>query len=334
MQIPSASYICKSCGKVCRDKVAASAGGKKAAVPENVPVPVNTPEINTFSGMLDNSAAPSPEMGGGKQFENIGKFDISLGKSLFSDSISGLNDSFKGFEPLDFSKSGSETANPAKIEMGPGPSVSGRDLMAPNDRKTPGELRPLKASGALLDELLSNNRKFMGGSGMDSYKTNKEPRLKLAIVTCASPRLVELCERALGIGYGDAFIIRVMGASISPGANSEVMRSLAIAVHKYSVEEIIILNHDDCGLKGITASDFINNMKKNDVPRSVFESVDMKTFIGGFSNFKENIRSSVAAVQASGIIPETIAVHGMLLSMKTGKLEVIVNGYNERKPAV
>ncbi len=327
-QIPSASYICKSCGKVCRDKVAASAGKKDNAAP------IKAPEINSFSGMLENSAPPSPEMDGGRQFENIGKFDISLGKSLFSDNISGLNDSFKGFDPLDLSKPDAGPVNPSKAETGTQPSARIPDNVTPADKNITGELPPLKASGALLDELLSNNRNFLGGSGIDAYKANKEPRLKLAIVTCSSPRLVELCERALGIGYGDAFIIRVMGASISPGLNSEVMRSLAVAVHKYGVEEIMIINHDDCGLKGLTASDFTNNMKNNGVPRSIFEGADIKSFIGSFSNFKENIRGSVAAVQNSGIIPATIAVHGMLLSMKTGKLEVIVNGYSERKSAV
>ena len=327
-QIPSASYICKNCSKVCREKVASSAGKRDKAVP------VKEPEANAFSGMLDNSAAPTPEMGGGRQFENIGKFDISLGKSLFSDNISGLNDSFKGFEPLDLSKSDSPSGEPTNKETAPQPPARKREAMPSNDKKAAGESKPLKASGALLEELLSNNRNFYGGSGIDAYKAGKEPRLKLAIVTCASPRLVELCERALGINYGDAFIIRVMGASISAGPDSEVMRSLAVAVHKYAVEEIIILNHDDCGLKGLMANDFITCMKKNDVPRSAFESVDIKSFIGGFSNFKENIRGSVAAVRNSAFIPETIAVHGMLLSMKTGKLEVIVNGYTERNLTV
>jgi len=327
-QIPSASYICKSCGKVCRDKVASSAGKKDASAP------AKAPEVNSFSGMLENSAPPAPEMDGGRQFDNIGKFDISLGKSLFSDNISGLNDSFKGFDPLELSKPDAGTVNQSKPESAPQSSSITANTAAPVDKNTAGDPPPLKASGVLLDELLSNNRNFLGGSGIDAYRANKEPRLKLAIVTCSSPRLVELCERALGIGYGDAFIIRVMGASISPGPNSEVMRSLAVAVHKYGVEEIMIINHDDCGLRGLTATDFINNMKNNGVQRSSFEGVDIKSFIGSFSNFKENIRSSVAAVQNSGFIPASIAVHGMILSMKTGKLEVIVNGYSERKTSV
>ncbi|HOT77602.1 MAG TPA: hypothetical protein PK467_17575, partial [Candidatus Wallbacteria bacterium] len=110
----------------------------------------------------------------------------------------------------------------------------------------------------------------------------------------------------------------------------EVMRSLAVGVHLYGVEEIIVLSHDDCVLKQLSTARLIDAMRKNEIRRTDMDINDIKAFCGGFSNCKQNIRKTISFIQNSKLIPETVAIHGMMLAPKSYKLEVVVNGYSER----
>jgi len=191
---------------------------------------------------------------------------------------------------------------------------------------------PLKADQKLLNNLLKNNQKFVESGKISKYKANAidKPNLKLAVLTCMSSKLSVLLEEALGISNNDAITIRVAGASIIECVSSEVLRSLALAVHKYGVEEIAVISHDDCGMRSYSTSEFLNQMKQNGLTRTLIDIPDIKTFIGGFSNARENLRRTVSCINRSRIIPDFVAIHGLLLNTKTGSFETVVNGYNER----
>jgi len=194
-------------------------------------------------------------------------------------------------------------------------------------------LKPLKSRMELLDDLARSNENFVNQGKANNYASIPATgaKKKLALVACMNPRMSKFQEEALGLECGDAFVIRVEGASFIEKATSEVLRSLAIAVHKYGVEEILVLQHDDCGMHETKMGDFIERMRKNGIFRTNLDIFDLKTFYGGFVNIKESVRRSVSFILNSGIIPETVAVHGAIIYTKTGKMEVIVNGYKERR---
>jgi|GEM_PF-6717957 len=189
---------------------------------------------------------------------------------------------------------------------------------------------PLRSDCTLLEKIEVNNKKFVSYNSKQPDVKNPAPRLKLAVLTCSCPSMSSVSESALGLNQGDACMIRVAGASTCESINSEVLRSLALGVHLHSVEEIIVLSHEDCILKQLSVGSFIDAMKKNGVKRTDIETGDMKTFMGGFSNCREGLRKTISFIQKSKTIPEDIAIHGMMLSPASGKLEVIVNGYSER----
>ena len=68
------------------------------------------------------------------------------------------------------------------------------------------------------------------------------PAKKLAVVTCMDARLN--VERILGLGDGDAHVIRNAGAHVT----DDVLRSLE-ASRTLGTEEVVLMVHTDCGAR-------------------------------------------------------------------------------------
>jgi len=103
-----------------------------------------------------------------------------------------------------------------------------------------------------LDKILAYNASFVDAEQYAAYQTTKYPERKLAILSCMDTRIVELIYAALGVKNGDVKMIRNAGAVVSHPWGS-VMRSLLVAVLELRVEEIMVIAHFDCGMRGLTA---------------------------------------------------------------------------------
>ncbi|MEZ7890301.1 MAG: carbonic anhydrase [Candidatus Wallbacteria bacterium] len=341
-KLPETSYICPNCGKVCKEKVQ-----KVSVKNKNTPASPNETNAKKAGQKSENTFKT------GDSYSHDIKTNIDMGGTH--------NQVFNELKTDDFKPSAieiiSNTESTPKINIDFLNSSNKNtqyevdemvkpiiDLNQNSSLKTsymPGEKKhhessivtqPLKSDMTLLNNLLKNNQKFIAAGKMKGYKPGEadRPRLKLAILTCMSSKLSVLIEESLGLTSNDAITIRVAGASIIECVSSEVLRSLALAVHKYGVEEIAVISHDDCGMRSYNVSEFLNQMKNNGLTRSLIDIPDIKTFIGGFSNVKENLRRTVSCIKRSRIIPDSIAIHGLLLNTKSGIIETIVNGYNER----
>ena len=105
----------------------------------------------------------------------------------------------------------------------------------------------------MVEELLAFNTKFVEEKQYEQYATSKYPDKKIAILSCMDTRLTELLPAALGLKNGDVKIIKNAGATITQPFGSAV-RSLLIAIYELGVEEILIIGHTDCGVKGHCAA--------------------------------------------------------------------------------
>src|SRR5450759_1295749 len=76
------------------------------------------------------------------------------------------------------------------------------------------------------------------------------PGRKLAILACMDARLT--VEPMLGLKTGDAHIIRNAGGI----ATEDAVRSLIISHHLLGTQEIMIINHTDCGMLTFKDADF------------------------------------------------------------------------------
>ncbi len=361
------SYICSSCGKVCREKVVKLSGkntidvnkakesGVRAAYEKPSmaePVPASSggnKKNNRKDNEKDNkkNVVYSENALDGVNFQNTidinkkGDFDFSKKDNLDPTiEIAGKNSMFN-VEELKIDEYRQKTASHIHKEprsnMRHSDSVHMEDIADVSYKsgkrgggRAAGERPALLADGFLLDKIITANKNFISNNAISRFDNSKTPDYKLAVLSCACPSMISAVENSMGLSPGAAYVVNVLGSSTVESVSSEVMRSLAVAVHLFGVEEIIVLSHEDCVLKQLSTADLIGAMRANGVSRNDIEINDIKAFCGNFSNCRQNVRKTIAFIHNSKLIPETVAVHGMILAPQNLKLEVVVNGYSER----
>ena len=107
---------------------------------------------------------------------------------------------------------------------------------------------------SLIDEALSANATI--ANGYDPGR-GKPPAPKIAIVTCADPRLSDI-EQMLGLAEGDVDMIRNFGTVI----DDDAVRSLVLSTRLLGTREIMIINHTDCGMLRFTDSELEDRLRK------------------------------------------------------------------------
>lgn len=186
-----------------------------------------------------------------------------------------------------------------------------------------------------LDEILSYNEKFVDNKEYEPFQTTKFPDKKMVIISCMDTRLVELLPKAMNISNGDVKIIKTAGAIVNHPFGG-VMRSIVVAVHALGAEEVFIVGHDDCGMAALDPETFIDKMKENGVPENTFSTlqnvgIEVENWVRGFDNVQESVKESVSLVKNHPLIPAHIPVTGMVIHPTTGKLSVVVNGYENEE---
>ncbi len=91
--------------------------------------------------------------------------------------------------------------------------------------------------------LLEANREYAIGH---ENVSSRYPSRQLAVVTCMDARIDVFA--ALGLHLGESLIIRNAGGRVT----EDVLRSLALAVHVLQVQRVVVMQHTQCGLAGVT----------------------------------------------------------------------------------
>ena len=107
---------------------------------------------------------------------------------------------------------------------------------------------------SIIDEALSANATIA-----NDYDPGRggPPAPKIAIVTCADPRLTSI-EQMLGLAAGDVDMIRNFGTVI----DDDAVRSLVLSTRLLGTREIMIINHTDCGMLRFTDSELEDRLRK------------------------------------------------------------------------
>lgn len=178
-----------------------------------------------------------------------------------------------------------------------------------------------------MKELLEFNKKFVENKEYMKYKTTKYPNKKIAILSCMDTRLTELLPAALNIQNGDVKMIKNAGALISSPFGS-VMRSLVIAIYELGVEEIMVINHYDCGMQNIHPQTILDKMlnrgiKRHDIELMNYLGMDVNNWLKGFENPSISVKETVQSIKTHPLIPRDITVSGFLMDPETGRLDKI-----------
>ena len=181
-----------------------------------------------------------------------------------------------------------------------------------------------------LSEILAYNQNFVESGEYEKYFTDKYPGRELAILSCMDARIIELLPDALGLKNGDAKLIKNAGAVVTHPWGS-VMRSLLVAVFELKVKEIMVIAHHDCGMKGLNAAGFLEKVHDSDIPDDRIETlrnagIDLDGWLTGFDDVEDSVRHTVELIRKHPLMPDNIAVHGLVIHPTTGKLNLIVDG--------
>jgi carbonic anhydrase len=158
------------------------------------------------------------------------------------------------------------------------------------------------------DELLRNAETY--AAGFDKGDLPVPPARKVAVVACMDARLQP--ERVLGLGEGDAHVIRNAGGVIT----DDEIRSLAISQRLLGTEEIVLIHHTDCGMLSFTDEEFRRSLR-DDV------GVEPEWSAETFSDLDENVRESIARIRESPFIPRKDSVRGFVYDVHSGALREV-----------
>jgi carbonic anhydrase len=154
------------------------------------------------------------------------------------------------------------------------------------------------------ERALAENKRY--ASGLDRSKLGMPPGRKLAVIACMDARLT--VEDILGLRSGDAHIIRNAGGL----ATDDAIRSLVISQTLLGTEEIIVIEHTDCGM--LT---FKDDAVRQELTARTGKNVDLP--LRPFSDLRENLRAQLAELRAHPWIKD-FPIHGLIYEVETGLL--------------
>lgn len=184
---------------------------------------------------------------------------------------------------------------------------------------------------SLLSEILEFNEVFVDEKQYEQYATTKFPDKRIVILTCMDTRLTELLLKSMNFKNGDVKIIKNAGAVITHPFGS-IMRSLLLAVYELKADEVFVIGHHDCGMSSINTGNIISKMVDRGVDKNLFKTlnysgIDLTDWLRGFNDVAESVENSVDLINNHPLMDKTVPVHGLVINPKTGKLDMIINGY-------
>ena len=155
------------------------------------------------------------------------------------------------------------------------------------------------------EKLLARNEQY---AQTFDPRPDGQPVKKVAVLACMDARLDP--AKALGLEEGDAHVIRNAGGVVTEDA----LRSLAISQHLLGTEEIILIQHTDCGMQKFTDKELAERLEEHAGEPPPFNA-------HAFDDLEQNLRDSIRSLKQSPFLLKTDAVRGFVFNVETGLLE-------------
>lgn len=177
----------------------------------------------------------------------------------------------------------------------------------------------------LLEAILDANQRFSHANKAQLATAEFEAGLPLVALTCIDARLNHLVPDALGVPESHFIWLRNAG-NIITGPLSSSLRSVALACAVKGGREILILGHTDCLVRKTSTLELLGKFAALGIERAKMPE-NLQEYFGLFASERQNVLKAVENVRSSPLIGARIPVHGALIDVETGKLELLVNGY-------
>ena len=158
------------------------------------------------------------------------------------------------------------------------------------------------------DQLLQNAESY--AERFDKGDLPGTPSRRVAVLACMDARLVP--TRILGLEEGEAHVIRNAGGV----ASDDAIRSLAISQHLMGTEEVVVIQHTDCGMLTITDDGF-----KRKLAQEAGEEPPWP--VHALADLEEDVRASVRRIEQSPFVPNKGGVRGFVYDVETGRLREV-----------
>jgi len=164
---------------------------------------------------------------------------------------------------------------------------------------------------SVFDEVLLANHEYARNFRFGDLAS--APARRLAVVCCMDARIS--VEPILGLQPGDAHIVRNAGGIVT----EDVIRSLLVSHYQLGTQEVLIINHTECGMMKVTDEELIRKLEA----ATGVSSASPSAFLG-FHDLDENVRRQVQRVRSHPWIPRCFKARGAAYDVKTGRLREVM----------
>ncbi len=162
---------------------------------------------------------------------------------------------------------------------------------------------------SVTDDLLRNNEAY--AEAFDKGDLPLPPAKGIAVLACMDARLN--VYGMLGLEQGDAHVIRNAGGVVT----DDEIRSLVISQRLLGTREVVLIHHTDCGMLTFTDDEVKGQIQADTGIKPEFA-------LEAFSDLDEDVRQSVARIQANPFILHKDSVRGFIYEVESGRLREVV----------
>ena len=153
-----------------------------------------------------------------------------------------------------------------------------------------------------IDRLLAANE---GYAAARANVGDARPSRHLAVITCMDAR-IDVCA-GLGQHLGEAHVIRNAGARVT----EDTVRSLALSCNLLGVDTVVVMQHTQCGLAGVTDEE----LKKLTGASLGFFTIQ---------DHVEALRSDIDVLGSKRYLAPLKVVAGFIYDVESGKIDDVV----------
>jgi carbonic anhydrase len=160
-----------------------------------------------------------------------------------------------------------------------------------------------------VDDVLGRNRAHAAGFVDGDAPTS--PNLPLVVLTCMDGRVQP--ARFLGLGVGDAHVVRNAGGR----ASDDALRSIIVSTQLLGTRECMVIHHTDCGMRTFTNDDVRRKLKAE-----TGASADDIDFMP-FTDVEASARADVRTIRANPLLPKDLEVTAWVYDVRSGTLDEV-----------
>ena len=158
-----------------------------------------------------------------------------------------------------------------------------------------------------IDELLEHNARYA-----DTFEPHGavRPSRRMVVVACMDSRMDIF--QMLGLENGEAHIIRNAGGVVT----DDVIRSLVVSQRGLDTREIVLIHHTNCGLEGVSADDFHQELEDEVGIRPAWA-------LEAFSDPYADVRQSINRLKQSPFVRYKDHISGFVWDVNDGQLHPV-----------